>query len=223
MRPVLISQRVDIIAEYGERRDAIDQRWGALLRQVGLVPVPVPNLIDADGLDILLDLLSLAGVILSGGPSLVAYGGDTPERDATELAIIKAAERRHIPLLGVCRGLQVLMWHFGTTLSNLEGHVGTRHSLSVMGHGSFADQLRTIDQVNSYHEIGAYEVKRPLRVVARAGDGSIEAVEHVDRPIRGIMWHPEREAVARLADLKILSELFNVPKGTEPWQDRPAD
>ena len=208
MRPVLVSQRIDVIDVYDERRDALDQRWTTLLAKIGLFPVPVPNLIDNAGLTALLNLPALAGIILTGGPSLVAYSGSTPERDAVEAAMIEAAEQHHIALLGVCRGLQVLLDRYRSTLVELEGHLRTRHQLQIIGGGPFARRLRAHTHVNSYHELGAHDAIYPLQVVARARDGSVEAVEHVDRPIRAIMWHPERESTAVEANLGLLDWIF---------------
>ena len=208
MRPVLVSQRVDVVSGYDERRDALDQRWTTLLAKVGLFPVPVPNIIDNTSLTTLLNLPALAGMILSGGGSLSAYGGCTCERDAIETSMIDAAEQRQLAVLGVCRGLQVLLHRYRSTLVELEGHVRTRHRLHIVGDGPFATHLRAHSDVNSYHELGAHDADVPLRVVARAFDGSIEAVEHVDRPIRAIMWHPERESTTNEADLSLLDWIF---------------
>ena len=214
MTPVLITQRVDLIPDYGERRDALDQRWVGLLAQIGLMPIAVPNRIDAAGLENLMSLPGLAGTILTGGPSLVAYGGDTPERDAVENTLIAKALQDGTPLLGVCRGLQVLLAYFGTPLDVVDGHVAVRHGLSVCGDGPFADRLRPMTDVNSYHDLSARDLDPPLRVVARADDGTIEAVEHADAPVAGVMWHPERAEHPAAPDLALLAWFFGTDTGT---------
>lgn len=213
MKPVLITQRVETVPEYGERRDALDQRWVGLLAKVGLVPVAVPNKIDSSGLRGLLSLPGLAGVILTGGASLVEYGGATPERDALERELIANALESRTPLLGVCRGLQVLLTYFGAALDVIEGHVAVRHGLSVCGKGAFADRLRPLRDVNSYHDLCARSLDAPLRVVAKADDGTIEAVEHSDAPLAGIMWHPERAETPSDPDLDMLAWFFGARPG----------
>lgn len=212
MKPILITQRVEVVPEYGERRDALDQRWVGLLAKVGFVPVAVPNKIDRFGLRELLSLPGLAGVMLSGGASLVEYGGGTPERDALEKDLIENALESRVPLLGVCRGLQVLLAYFGTDLDVIEGHVAVRHGLSVCGDSAFADRLRPLQDVNSYHKLCARSIEAPLKIVAKADDGTIEAVEHSDAPLAGIMWHPERAVTPSDPELDMLAWFF----GTRP-------
>ena len=82
MKLVLVSQRVDFLAERGERRDALDQRLANFLAECGLLPIPVPNRRE-DVRKYFDELPQAAGVVLSGGNDLNDYGGDAPERDRT--------------------------------------------------------------------------------------------------------------------------------------------
>ncbi|PKL76273.1 MAG: gamma-glutamyl-gamma-aminobutyrate hydrolase, partial [Candidatus Melainabacteria bacterium HGW-Melainabacteria-1] len=108
---IAITQRVAEVAAYSERRDALDQRWYSLLAQAGLLPMLLPNQPDM-ALE-LVSRLQPAGLLLSGGNTLSVYGGDAPERDATERALLSGwALPEQKPVLGVCRGMQLLQHYF---------------------------------------------------------------------------------------------------------------
>lgn len=197
MKRIAITQRVELTAEHGERRDALDQRWTSLLDAAGLVGVPVPNtLIDHQGW---LAALGIDGVLLSGGNDLAVYGGDAPERDRLEERLIDWAIATNRPLLGVCRGMQVIQHHFGVALHPVQGHVTAAHDIELAG-----EALR----VNSYHHWGATDTVPALVVTGRASDGVIEALQHRDHPVRGIMWHPERCEPLQRRDITLLRASF---------------
>lgn len=197
MRTVLLSQRVEIVSSYQERRDCLDQRWCGFVQACGFAPVPVMN----DGQDIgkLIELTDPAGIILTGGNDLARYGGNAPERDATERALISMGIEKGIPIFGVCRGMQMIVDYFGGVLTPVQGHVAKRHVI----HGS---QER---EVNSYHSFGVLDAPEELEVLCRAEDGIIEAVRHRDHQILAVMWHPEREDPYCPDDIELVQQLFN--------------
>jgi N5-(cytidine 5'-diphosphoramidyl)-L-glutamine hydrolase len=198
MKLIAVTQRVVVDPATGERRDALDQRWPRLLLQCGLIPLLVPNCLPAA--QRLAAQLPLEGVLLTGGNDLAAYGGDAPERDETEAFFLRDALAGGWPLLGVCRGMQMIQHFLGIPLVRVEGHVALRHRLS--GEASGQD-------VNSYHRLGARTSVADLEVQATAPDGVIEAVRHRRRRVAGIMWHPEREEPATAADLAQLRSFFS--------------
>ena len=181
MRMVAVTQRVVVAPPHGERRDCLDQRWIDFLAACGFVAVPVPN--NVETARALFASLDFAGVVLTGGNDLVACGGDAPERDATERALLDCAEAADRPVLGVCRGMQVIQHRFGVPLRRVEGHVASRQQITI-------DGMRA--DVNSFHNIGTTENRPPLKVWGVANDGVIKAVKHSSRSLLGIMWHPER-------------------------------
>ena len=197
MKTILYTQRVDIIKSYGERRDCADQRIPEFLSACGYLPVPVSNLPEL--------ALAIArktspgGIFLTGGNSLAKYGGDAPERDATETALVNWAVSKGIPVFGICRGLQFLADFYGGTIASLEGHVATRHA--VQG-------VISRKEVNSYHGLGVREVPRELEVLSRAGDGSIEALRQQSQKVMAVGWHPEREEAFDEEDIRLVRELF---------------
>jgi N5-(cytidine 5'-diphosphoramidyl)-L-glutamine hydrolase len=180
---VAVSQRVVVDPEHGVRSDALDQRWWSFLAHCGLAPLPVPN--DVEAARELVAGLPLRGIVLTGGNDLRVCGGDAPERDATEALLVESALRLGLPLLGVCRGMQVLQHRFGVPLQRVDGHVRERQTLRVNG----SERV-----VNSYHRWAATETRPPLRPWVVTPDGVVEAVRHETAPLLGIMWHPERIA-----------------------------
>ncbi len=107
MRTVLVTQRVEVLADRGERRDALDQHWISLLLAAGLQPVPVPN--NRAWVCSHLAEHGMRPLLLTGGNSLEKYGGDAPERDEIERLLLDTALKAGVPVLGVCRGMQ-LCW-----------------------------------------------------------------------------------------------------------------
>jgi N5-(cytidine 5'-diphosphoramidyl)-L-glutamine hydrolase len=195
MKSVAVSQRVVVDSPHGTRRDCLDQMWPRFLLGCGLVPIPIPNSVDA-ALEI---CATVDGIVLTGGNDLAAYGGDAPDRDETETAMLDLAERRDLPVLGVCRGMQMIQHRFGTRLQPVHGHVAPQQSISIGG--------KRVD-VNSYHNFGAMEVHPPLTSWAIADDGVIKAVRHADHRIIGLMWHPERLDPFAADDVMLFSRFF---------------
>jgi len=199
MKTVAVTQRVSIIPEYGERRDCLDQAWTKFLAACGLLPVALPNVMDTALA--LCEWAGIAGLVLTGGNDLAEYGGDAPERDAVEHALLSWAQQRDMPVLGVCRGMQVIQQHFAIELRRLEGHVAKRQVIHIDG------ECR---EVNSYHHLAAFDSRPPLEVWAVADDGAVEAIRHSVQPITGIMWHPERSAPFSSADVVLFRQVFMV-------------
>jgi putative glutamine amidotransferase len=204
-KPIAVTQRVDIVAKRGERRDALDQRWTEFLAACGLLAVPMPNRPEAAGalFDALFDAMAPAGLLLTGGNDPVAIGGDAPERDATEAALIERARACGLPVFGVCRGLQVLLARDGAVLKPVAGHVTAAHRVRIDGVPA---------EVNSYHIWGASEAPAGFEVWAVAEDGVIEAARHRRDPVAGIMWHPERTVPFAPRDIALFRHFF----GTAP-------
>lgn len=197
MNCVFFTQRVEIQEGYGERRDCADQRWAELLFACGFLPIPVPN--QAGLVPALLEALKPVGIVLTGGNDLAAYGGDAPERDQTEARLLEYAAAHHVPVLGVCRGMQMIHDYFGGRLESVQNHVRVKHSLQFEG------KQQT---VNSYHNLGIRKAGAAFRADALAEDGVIEAMTHKHLPIRAIMWHPEREQPFTMQDKELICKLM---------------
>ena len=184
--------------------------YPAALAAAGGLPVELAR--DAD-VDDLLDRLD--GLVITGGADLdPATYGATPEpgigavepgRDAWEHALVDAALARHVPILGICRGAQLLNVHCGGTLrQDLAGDLGTTHARwdppraerchrVVITPGTLAGQLYGSSAlVNSLHHQAVDRVGEGLAVTGRTDDGMIEILEWPDRPeVFAVQWHPE--------------------------------
>lgn len=201
MKRIAVSQRVDRFPGRQERRDALDQRVVIWLETAGVLVFPVPNHWSAsNSLRAWLAALEPEGVVLSGGEDL----NQAPERDDTERALLRHAQENRLPVLGLCRGLEMMSAFAGGTLEQLPDHAGCRHALEAVNGNAFSSE------VNSFHAWGLRACPPGYEVLARAPDGSIEAIRHLTLPWEGWMWHPEREAVFASGDLARLQSLLEV-------------
>jgi gamma-glutamyl-gamma-aminobutyrate hydrolase PuuD len=194
---VALSMRIVDASGYHEPRDAISHDWLRRVAAWGMTPVLVPNIL-AD-VSAFLDAAHPRLLILTGGDDPGAPG----ERHATESRLIDYALLRALPILGVCRGLQVLNLRFGGRLTEIAGHVATMHEIAV--DAPFRDAYGAHETVNSYHALGITPdgLAGALAPFARDASGAIEGAYHRAHPLVGLMWHPERAGApagdARLA------------------------
>ncbi len=195
MKIVAVSQRVGDYSTHCEIRDMLDQRLIEWIYACGFMPYPVPNLlIDMHALNSWLEALRPVGIILSGGNDL----GQSGSRDRTENALLNYAQRNSLPLLGICRGMQMMGAWAQTELKSVEGHVACRHSVNG----------EIVGSVNSYHRYSLVACPLGFRIIAKSEDGEIEAIKHLTLPWEGWMWHPERESIFSREHLLRFQNLF---------------
>ncbi|MFN0116872.1 MAG: gamma-glutamyl-gamma-aminobutyrate hydrolase family protein [Elusimicrobiota bacterium] len=197
MKKILLTQRVDFIEDYNERRDSLDQQWIKFLFSCNLEGHLAPNYLPL--IKKMLRNEKYAGILFTGGNTLHKYGGNAPERDAVEQYLINYSLHKNIPLLGICRGMQKIQDFFGVKLLPVSGHITKK--LPVKYKGKWGS-------VNSYHTFGAKTSSPELLVTGVSRDGVIKAIEHISRPLKGFMWHPEREKPFRKKDQNHFREFF---------------
>jgi putative glutamine amidotransferase len=198
----------------GRERVALNIAYVRALTRAGLVPLLVPPVLDPEAACAALDRVQ--GLVLSGGEDVEPsryhaaphpkLGETDPARDAVELALIAGAERRRLPILAICRGIQILNVALGGTLyQDLAAERGAgpidhsdtaaRHGLRVEPESLLHHTLGTVGaSVNSRHHQAIRELAPTLRATAWAEDGVIEGVERVDRAAPwtlAVQWHPE--------------------------------
>lgn len=198
-RLAAITQRVDIVEHYGERRDALDQGWVALLREQGFDTMPLPN--DAEAAEALMQRAKPDVLILSGGGGAdPSDGAQVPERSRAEHRLIELAAASRLPLFAVCRGMQMLNLHCGGKLRRVDGHIAVRHDVGL-------PKSERRFQVNSFHGFGISEgdLASDLEPLLWAPDGTIEAARHRSLPWLAVMWHPERPGADGAVPRAILS------------------
>ncbi|WP_375748237.1 gamma-glutamyl-gamma-aminobutyrate hydrolase family protein [Vibrio sp. HN007] len=208
MKRIGITQRVDIIESYGERRDALDQQWYDLVMQLNAIPIPLPN-IHSELVPTLLHELNLDAVIFTGGNNLTYLDPTSrdcaPERDAFELTLISELEKNDIPFLGVCRGMQIINHYYSGSLIAIKNHVATRHKIYGV-----EDSFKFASHVNSFHNwaIPHEGLANELNAIALDENNNVEALIHKTKKIAGMMWHPERESDTDATDLNFIKEIL---------------
>jgi putative glutamine amidotransferase len=206
--------RHDPRSEPAGRELALGLTYPDAIRRAGAVPVVIPPM-DAAAIESLLD--GLWGLCLSGGPDLhpgaydaephPALGPTEPELDAFEIALVRAAEDRAMPVLAICRGLQVLNVARGGTLtqdlpSERPSDVEHRqpqaastptHDVALEPASLAATCLQCHElRVNSFHHQAVDRLGSGLRAVGWARDGVVEALEATDRSFTvAVQWHAE--------------------------------
>ncbi|GAA2647419.1 gamma-glutamyl-gamma-aminobutyrate hydrolase family protein [Streptomyces vastus] len=194
-------------------------RWGVWELEAALLPVGYPRLVrDAGGLAAMLPpddpahaaavVARLDGLVIAGGPDVdpARYGAEREprtgpearERDSWELALIDAALASGTPLLGICRGMQLLNVALGGTLvQHIEGHaevVGVfgHHTVKPVPGSLYAALVPEETSVPTYHHQSVDHLGSGLTASAHAADGTVEALE-LSGPgwVLGVQWHPE--------------------------------
>jgi N5-(cytidine 5'-diphosphoramidyl)-L-glutamine hydrolase len=189
-RVVLITQRSDRVPGRPEVREALEDSWASGLWAAGWVPFPAVNVAAAAVAQF--EALRPGLIILSGGNDAPGTGPDcVPARDETESVLLSLAAGTRTPVLGVCRGAQMLALSAGMRLAPVEGHVRVRHTLT----GPLVSAWRGPAEVASFHHWGVTEDSMPAGwdVLARSEDGAVEAFANRERRSLGVLWHPERE------------------------------
>ncbi|MFE3945608.1 gamma-glutamyl-gamma-aminobutyrate hydrolase family protein [Streptomyces sp. NPDC059118] len=196
-------------------------RWGVWEMPAALLPASYPRLVRAaGGLAVMLPpddtaeaareaVAALDGVVIAGGADVEpARYGESPDprtgpparaRDAWELALIEAAIDLRVPLLGICRGMQLLNVALGGTLhQHLDGHTGGtgvfgEHSVTPVPGTLYAAAVAEPTVVPTYHHQAVDRLGSGLTASAHASDGTVEAVELAghDGLVLGVQWHPE--------------------------------
>lgn len=198
MKPIIaLTMRQDEVPSRNECRDAIDQQWLALISQCGFVPLLLPNRVET-ALE-LIEGCQPTGYLFTGGNSLEKYSGNAPQRDKLEKLLIERAIAEQRPILGVCRGMQVIQDYWQTPLIRVDGHVASQQEILFRNE-------RVL--VNSFHDYGSDQHSDEFDVIGMSDDKVIKSIAHKKHRILGIMWHPERISPFRQQDIKLIREHF---------------
>ena len=200
-----ISLRVVDALNYAEKRDALSHDWPKLFDELELIPIFIPNTLKY--IQSFLDELSLNGIVLSGGDDI----GKNDDRDKTENFLLKYAIEKKIPVIGICRGMQLINNYFGgkQIIDNNNQHIGTDHQIKIVNYKISQIFNSKIIEVNSYHKnmINIDNLGIDLNIFATyEPDKSIEGFIHSSLPIIGVMWHPERNP--NQINKQIISKIF---------------
>ena len=182
--------------------------YASRVREAGGLPVELPAIDNPSEYVERLDALVLSGggdidPERWNGPTETSYMVSS-ERDSFEFALLEAAVTAGIPVLGICRGLQVINVFFGGTLvphldeSTGDGHsksapdrTQTRHAIRCEADSILFDLYGSTAMVNSFHHQAVDQPGHGLKVSAYSPDGTVEGIEDTSGLIVGVQWHPE--------------------------------
>ncbi|MCQ2114279.1 MAG: gamma-glutamyl-gamma-aminobutyrate hydrolase family protein [Bacteroidaceae bacterium] len=205
---------IGITGNFGDKGCELAVGYYKSVIRAGGIPIIIPP---SDDKDVIINTLDkIDGLILSGGGDAdPRYFGEEPspllhtiskERDLPEILTIQLAYHRQIPILGICRGIQMMVSVLGGSIHQDIGHIEgvlqhsqeqerdkTSHSVNLKK-DSILYSLYNKEkiEVNSFHHQAVKEVGDKFRIIGTSSDGVIEAVESTEhKPMIGVQWHPE--------------------------------
>jgi putative glutamine amidotransferase len=191
--------------------------YSEAIEGLGAIPIHISLIPNKDYIaDIVSDL---DGILLPGSDTDVdplRYGEEPHpklgrvifEKEQTDLLVLAEAEKRNLPIFGICFGMQILNVHRGGTLiQDIESQVENcikhqqgkpvernSHSIEIFDDSTLSRLITTsVVQVNSHHHQAIREVGKNLKATAQAKDGIIECIEDIrdNKFVVGVQWHPE--------------------------------
>lgn len=198
----------------GIERYYVNQAYVTSILQAGGIPVLIPYM----NVTLLAQMLKqVQGILIPGGIDIDANlfshdihpqcGKIDPMWDELDITVIRIALARNLPLLGICRGCQILNVACGGSLiqdipSQTQSQINHRpeapkwyatHEISIQPDSKLSQILHTTNtRVNSFHHQAVLQVAPGFQVTAVANDGIIEAIESVEHDyVIGVQWHPE--------------------------------
>ena len=212
-RPLVVGIADMCPPENGGRDVTVRAQYAEAVSKGGHLPVAIPRF----GTDAQLDaILSKIDVLLFAGGEDIAparyrekespkLGTVNLTRDAFEFRLLDVARKRGLPMIGICRGCQLINVAFGGTLwqdlpsefpaENVQ-HRGVTHAITILPDSCLARMIgKTGATVNSTHHQAVKDVAPGFRVAARSPEGVVEAIESADYPALGVQFHPERLSV----------------------------
>ena len=195
----------------------------------------VDAVVRAGGVPLIVQVID--ALILSGGHDVSPYNygqepnpklGETfPERDTYDMLLLEESKKRNIPILGICRGSQIINVAAGGTLyqdlSLIPGNVLKHnqvskptlktHKIQIEENSVISSIFGKETMVNSFHHQAIDKLGADLKVVARASDGVVEAIEHKTyKFLVAVQWHPEMLAVECDEARKLFNRLIEEAK-----------
>ena len=181
------------------------ERYAKFISEADGTPQRITSPDDLDNYDVL---------VLSGGGDMgiksgaygdqtdnLPIGGGNDDRDDLEKQLLEKALERKMPVLGICRGMQVMNVFLGGTLWPDIGQGGFDGGIHRDGEGGeppvgdiphWTEMEGKEFEVTSHHHQGVRELGKGLQILSKSSDGMIEAVKHASLPWFAVQWHPER-------------------------------
>lgn len=203
MKKIIVSQRLSFNYKTKEKRDSVDIKLINLLLKANFFPVPIPNLfssLENKSLAEFIEKINAKGLILTGGENLGKY----KIRDELEIKLLKYFTKQKKPILGICRGAQMIAKFFGSKIKKVNNHVRVKHKTIIVSKDNLFPK-----KVNSYHDYGIDKCPSNFITTVLAKDNSIEAFKHKKFRWEGWMWHPERDKTFSKSSLNRIKYIFD--------------
>lgn len=205
---LVITPRLDYLNKYKETRISLDINWIKFLDRCNLKY----EIFNYDQRFKITN--NIGGLILTGGNTLANYFSSnclqkkiSTIRDKAETNLIKSCVKKKIPIIGVCRGMQLICNYFGMELSKINKHIATTHKLII--NKKFKSYIKS--DVNSYHSYGLKKQNLNemfIQLALHKNSNTLEAIKHKKYSIYGIMWHPERYQKYNQEDINLFKMIF---------------
>ncbi len=172
---------------------------------ISLIPISNKKYSEKLLLDII-DNTKAKILILTGGNN-ISKNLNKNNRDILEKKLIKIFLKKRYPILGICRGMQILNVFFNGKISKIDGHVRKNHKLIIDKNFDYF----LPKTVNSYHNFAITQknLSKVFEPIAFDIKGNIESFINIQRKCLGIMWHPERDKRVK-KDYKLIKKIINV-------------
>ena len=189
--------RADYLSKRNETRSSLDNRMLKWIRAIGYQPYLLPSIKSID-LNIILRGVNIQGFIISGGN----YIKKNSPRYEIERKLLNYSIKKKIPVLGICRGMQMMSDFEGGKLKPIHNHVRVIHNIIC----KFKSD-KYPKKVNSFHNFTIKKLSPNFNIICTCTKGSIEAIKHKKYNWMGWMWHPERYKLFNSKLIKI-SKIF---------------
>ena len=209
-RPLVVGISESFPAGEKSSKVMVNASYADAVARGGHVPVVIPRFGTDEQFDVLMSKLDV--LILTGGedvdparykaPKSPKLGTVNASRDGFDFRLLAAARRRNLPVIGICRGCQLMNIAFGGTLwQDLPSefpvkdvqHRNVHHRISIEPNSRFARVTGVTNAlVNSYHHQAVKDLAPGFRIVAKSPDGVVEAIECDTYPAIGVQFHPEK-------------------------------
>ncbi|PAB59561.1 gamma-glutamyl-gamma-aminobutyrate hydrolase family protein [Anaeromicrobium sediminis] len=225
----------------GRVRGMVDQNmlmstmdYSECVKRAGGIPVAIPLIMDDDYIEAIVDKMD--GFLFTGGSDIHPKHYDeelhknidhiNTKRDMFELKLLKAVLKRDKPILGICRGCQLINVHFGGNLyQDIYSQLDTdlKHMSNILPRYEVSHKIKIVEDsslyeafgqkeiwVNSVHHQSLKKLGKGIKKIAWASDNIIEAIEHKGyKFVLGVQWHPEMMSKVHRKQLEVFKLLIN--------------